>query len=157
MEVPPRLECQENSEKLCSRKSLYGLKQSPRAWFERLTRVVKKHGFFQCQIDHTMFIKHSSNGKRAIMIVYVDDIILAGDCFEEIQYLKKVLGREFEIKDLGQRKYFLGMEVARSHKEIFISQRKYTLDLLIERSMLGCRLATTPMDPVNKIQTEEKE
>ena len=86
------------------------------------------------------------------MIVYVDDI---SDCIEEIKYLKEVLGREFEIKDLGQLKYFLGMEVARSRKGISILQRKYTLDLLKETGMLGCKLATTPMDPVKKVQLEE--
>ena len=158
MEVPPGLESQENFGKVCKlKKSLYDLKQSPRAWFERLTRVVRQHGFTQCQTDHTMFIKHSSNGKRAIMIVYVDDIILTGDYFEEIKYLKEILGREFEIKDLGQLKYFLGMEVARSHKGIYVSQRKYTLDLLKDTGMLGCKPVPTPMDLVNKVQLEETE
>ena len=64
------------------------------------------------------------------MIVYVDDIILTGDDIEEIERLKKILGKEFEIKDLGQLKYFLGMEVARSKNGILISQKKYTVDLL---------------------------
>ena len=105
--------------------TLYGLQQLPRAWFERLTQVVKKLGFLQSQTDHTMFVKHSPEGKRAIMIVYVDDIILTGDYLEEIQHLKCVLAQEFEIKDLGQLKYFLGMEVAQSHKGILVSQRKY--------------------------------
>ena len=80
MEVPPGLDTQKSFGKVCKlRKSLYGLKQSPRAWFDRLTRVVKRLGFLQCQTDHTMFIKSSSEGKRTILIVYVDDIILIGD------------------------------------------------------------------------------
>ena len=91
------------------------------------------------------------------MIVYVDDIILARDYLEEIKYLKGILAREFEIKDLGQLKYFLGMKVARSHKGISISQRKYTLDLLKETGILGCKPANTPMDPTSKIQMEEEE
>ena len=90
------------------------------------------------------------------MIVYVDDIILTGDCFKEIKFLENVLAQEFEIKDLGQLRYFLGMEVARSHKGILVSQRKYTLDLLKERSMLGCKLAVTPMYPTSKIHMEEE-
>ena len=89
-----------------------------------------------------MFIKHSSKGKRALMM-HVDDIILT-DYLEEIKYLKGVLAQEFEIKDLGQLKYFIGMEVARSHKGIFVSWRKYTLDLLKETGMLGCKPADTP-------------
>ena len=76
---------------------------------------------------------------------------------EDIKYLKGVLAQKFEIKDLGQLKYFLGMEIARSHKGISISQRKYTLDLLKEIGMLGCKPADTPMEPTSKIQMEEEE
>ena len=85
------------------------------------------------------------------MIVYVDDIILSGNDEEELQRLKVRLSQEFEVKDLGSLKYFLGMEVARSRKGIVISQRKYILDLLKETGMLGCKPVDTPMDPYKKI------
>ena len=68
--------------------------------------------------------------------IHVDDIILTGDYEEELVRLKKLLAKEFEIKDLGYLKYFLGMEVARSRKGIYVSQRKYVLDLLKETGML---------------------
>ncbi|KAL4033413.1 hypothetical protein IC575_006500 [Cucumis melo] len=61
----------------------------------------------------------------------------------EISQLKQRMGNEFEIKNLGNLKYFLGMEVARSKEGISVSQRKYTIDLLTERGMLGCRPADT--------------
>ncbi|KAA0042054.1 myosin-9 isoform X2 [Cucumis melo var. makuwa] len=93
--------------------------------------------------DHTLFTKASKTGKIAILIVYVDDIVLTGDDQTEISQLKQRMGDEFEIKDLGNLKYFLGMEVARSKEGISVSQRKYTLDLLIETGMLGCRPADT--------------
>ena len=119
--------------KVCKlKKSLYGLKQSPRAWFDRFNKTVKKYGYSQCQADHTLFIKHSTKGKLAILIVYVDDIILTGDYEDELIKLKTLLAKEFETKDLGSLKYFLGMEVARSRKGISVSQRKYVLDLLKE-------------------------
>ncbi|RVW24941.1 Retrovirus-related Pol polyprotein from transposon TNT 1-94 [Vitis vinifera] len=70
------------------------------------------------QADHTLFVKKSHAGKMAILIVYVDDIILSGNDMEELQNLKKYLSEEFEVKDLGNLKYFLGMEVARSRKGI---------------------------------------
>ena len=88
--------------KVCKlKKSLYGLKQSPRAWFNRFTKVIKGEGYCQGQSDHTMFFKQR-NGKKTILIVYVDDIILTGDDIEEMGRLKKVLATEFEVKDLGK-------------------------------------------------------
>ena len=68
-----------------------------------------------------MFFKFSKEGKSAILIVYVDDIILTGDDSMELERLKKVLANDFEIKDLGTLKYFLGMEFARSKKGLFVS------------------------------------
>ncbi|KAK2993290.1 hypothetical protein RJ640_022129 [Escallonia rubra] len=92
-----------------------------------------------------------SNGKLTILIVYVNDIILTGDDYEEMNRLKTILTKEFEIKDLGKLKYFLGMKVAHSNKGISISQRKYTLDLLKETGMLGCKPIDTHMDPICKL------
>jgi hypothetical protein len=69
-----------------------------------------------------MFIRHSHDGKIAILIVYVDDIILTRDDVLEMNQLKTSLSSTFEIKDLGSLRYFLGMEVARSKKGIVISQ-----------------------------------
>ena len=156
MQIPPGFESTNNSDKVCKlRKSIYGLKQSPRAWFDRLTRVVKEDGFIQCQTDHTMFVKYSSEGKTALFIVYVDDIVITGDAYEQIAQLKRLLAQEFEVKDLGQLKYFLGMEVARTKNGIYVSQRKYTLDLLQETGMLGCKAANTPMEPIKKGGAED--
>lgn len=133
--------------KICRlKKSLYGLKQSPRVWFEKFTQSVKRQGYTQGQSHHTMFTKQSKDGKMAVLIVYVDDIILTGDDMVEMDRLKRNLSSEFEIKDLGSLRYFLGMEVARSRKEIVVSQRKYILDLLKETGMSGCRPIDTPMD-----------
>ena len=76
------------------------------------TSTVKKVGYSKGQSDHTMFFKHSSNGNVAILIVYVDDIILTSDDEVEMINLKNTLSQEFEIKDLGALRYFLGIEVA---------------------------------------------
>jgi hypothetical protein len=134
--------------KVCKlKKSLYGLKQSPRAWFEKFTQFIKSQGYTQEQGDHTMFIRHSHDGKIAILIVYVDDIILTKDDVLEMNRLKTSLSSTFEIKDLGSLRYFLGMEVARSKKGIVISQHKYVLDLFKETGMSSYRPADTPIDP----------
>lgn len=121
MEIPPGFETPATTNKVCKlKKSLYGLKQSPRAWFDKFTRAVKKFGYDQCQTDHTMFVKHSSSGKKAILIVYVDDIILTGDHDEEILKLKRFLAKEFEIKDLGNLKHF-SWHVSSSVKKRYFS------------------------------------
>ncbi|CAL9097973.1 unnamed protein product, partial [Musa textilis] len=104
------------------------------AWFERFTISVCSYGYTQNHSDHTIFYKHSNKGDTAILIVYVDEIILTGKD-QNFKILKHILAKEFEIKDLGHLKYFLGIEITRSKNEIFVSQRKYTLDLLKE---IGC-------------------
>ncbi|KAL5750189.1 hypothetical protein ACOSP7_024792 [Xanthoceras sorbifolium] len=119
MEISPGLETHSTKHKVYRfKKSLYGLKQSPRAWFERFTKAVKRYGYSQCQTDHTSFVKHSPGGKITILIINVDDIILTGNYEEEMQKMKVFLAKKFEIKDLGSLKYFMGMEVARSKKGI---------------------------------------
>ena len=102
-----------------------------------------------------MFVKHSHDGKIVILIIYVDDIILTGYFEEERVSLKKIFAPNFEIKDLGNLRYFLGMEIARSQKGISVSQRKYILDLLQEMGMMGCKLTDTPMDSTMKIGLAE--
>ena len=103
-----------------------------------------------------MFFKQSNNGRMTILIVYVDDIILTGDDTGEVERLKKVLATEFEVKDLGQMRYFLRMEVARSRKGISISQRKYVLDLLTETGILGCKPSNTPIKARKKTESDGK-
>lgn len=76
----------------------------------------------------------------------MDDIIITGDDEAEICGLKQCLSNTFEIKDLGQLRYFLGIEVAMSSKRIVLSQRRYTLDLLNDVGMIGCRAAATPIE-----------
>ncbi|GMP88706.1 hypothetical protein CsSME_00040591 [Camellia sinensis var. sinensis] len=111
----------------------------------------------ESQADHTIFYKHSKNSKIAILIVYVDDIILTGNDEAELAALKEKLAKEFHIKDLGALKYFLGMEFARSKEGIFVNQRKYVLDLLGETGMLGCKMVETPIEPNLKLQAAKAE
>ncbi|KAL0556045.1 hypothetical protein IC582_004550 [Cucumis melo] len=126
MSPPPGFEAQFGQHVCKLQKSLYGLKQS------------REHG-----LTDSLPLSVS---RIAILIVYVDDIVLTGDDQTKISLLKQRMGDEFEIKDLGNLKYFLRMEVAGSKEGISVSQRKYTLDLLTETSMLGCRPADTPIE-----------
>jgi hypothetical protein len=86
MEIPPGLKDSSSAGKVCKlKKALYGLKQSPRAWFERFSRAMQRFGYKQSQVDHTLFIKHPSQGKVTTLIVYVDDIVLTGNDDGEMQ------------------------------------------------------------------------
>ena len=141
MQLPPGFEENLGKDKVCKLlKSLYGLKRSRRAWFDQFSRAIQMAGYSQRQSNHTMLYRHLNGGGIIIFIVYVDDIIITGSNEAEIQRLKGVLSTEFEVKDLGKLKYFLGMEVALSKEGIVVSQRKYTLDLL---SKVGMRSKLT--------------
>jgi hypothetical protein len=83
------LEDLSSARKVCKlKKALYGLKQSPRAWFERFSQAMQRFGYKQSQANHTLFIKHSSQGKVIALIVYIDNIILTVNDDGEIQNLK---------------------------------------------------------------------
>jgi hypothetical protein len=79
-------------------------------------------------------------------------MLMTGDDGDEIARLKELLAQEFKIKDLGKLQYFLGIDVARLEKRIFISQRKYILDLLKETGMITCKLAKSPIESNHKLQ-----
>ncbi|RVW99739.1 Retrovirus-related Pol polyprotein from transposon TNT 1-94 [Vitis vinifera] len=133
------------------RRSLYGLKQSPRAWFGRFSSVVQEFGMLHSTADHSVFYHHNSLGQCIYLVVYVDDIVITGNDQDGIQKLKQHLFTHFQTKDLGKLKYFLGIEIAQSSSGVVLSQRKYALDILEETGSLDCKLVDTPMDPNVKL------
>ena len=102
-------------------KSLYGLKQSPRAWFGRFTKSMLAFCYLQSNSDHTLFLK-KQQGKITALIVYMDDIVVKGNDLEERKALQAYLSREFEMKDLRALKFFLGIEAFRSNKGIYLKE-----------------------------------
>ncbi|BFG37564.1 hypothetical protein CerSpe_238380 [Prunus speciosa] len=136
MDPPPGIPMTSGPNTVCKlRKSLYGLKQSPRAWFGRFTNSIKRFGYILSNSNHTLFLKRRG-GKLTALIIYIDDMVVTGNDNEEMQTLRKLLASEFEMKEFGELQYFLGIEVARSKHDIFLSQRKYVLDLLTEENIL---------------------
>ncbi|KAL9255762.1 Retrovirus-related Pol polyprotein from transposon RE1-like protein [Drosera capensis] len=120
-------------------KSIYGLKQASRNWY------AKSFGFRQLASDHSLFVITSGLHITLVMI-YVDDMIITGSDPTHIEQVKAFIRSKCRIKDLGKLKYFLGIEVARSRTGIFLSQRKYTLDILKEASYLGVKPVDFPME-----------
>ena len=117
-------------------KSLYGLKQSLRAWFGKFSQAVETIGMQKSKSDYSVFYKNSSFG-IILLVVYVDDIVITRSDSKGILYLKSFLYIQFHTKDLGMLKYFLSVEVMRSNQGIMLSQQKYVLDLLSKKRKLG--------------------
>ena len=126
-------------------KVIYGLKQSPRAWFEKFSLTISVIEFHQCHSDHSVFIRRTKSG-IVFLAVYVDDILLIDSDSVEILETKQYLKCHFVTKDMGRPKYFLRIEVAHQKHNILIFQRKYALDLLEEAGILGCKHVITPME-----------
>ncbi|KAJ0834657.1 putative RNA-directed DNA polymerase [Helianthus annuus] len=135
-----------NETKVCKLvKSLYGLKQAPRKWNEKLTNVLVNVGFVQSCCDHSLYIL-SKESVLILLLVYVDDIIVTGNNDNEISRIKQLLRDNFQIKDLGVLRYFLGLEVLYNNDGICLNQRKYCLELLSEFGYLGCKPVNTPIE-----------
>ena len=126
--------------------SLYGLKQSPRAWFGRFSSVVQEFGMTRSTSDYPVFYHHTSSGQCIYLIVYVDDIVITGSDQDGIRKLKQHFFSHFQTKDLGKLKYFLGIEIAQPNFGVVISQRKYVFDILEKTGMLDCKPVDTPID-----------
>ena len=147
MEQPPGFVAQGEIGKVCLlRKSLYDLKQSPRAWFGKFNKTVEKFGLQKSKSDHFVFYQNSNSG-IILLVVYVDDIVITESACTGISSFKSFFHDQFHTKDLGMLRYFLGVEVMRSKHGIFLSQRKYVLDLLSETGKLGAKPCSSPMAP----------
>ena len=106
------------------RRSLYGLKQSGRMWYNRLSEYLKREEYENNPICPCVFIKKSKEG-FVIVAVYVDDMNLIGTT-NEIKETANYLKKEFEMKDLGDTKYCLGLQIEHLNSGVLVHQSKYT-------------------------------
>jgi hypothetical protein len=126
-------------------RSLYCLKQAPRAWFYRFASVVIAAGFSANAHDLTLFVHVSPHG-RTLLLLYVDDMIITGDDLEYIAFVKACLSDQFLMSDLGPLRYFLRIGISSTPEGFFLSQEKYIYDLLNRASLTDHRTAETPME-----------
>lgn len=89
------------------KKSIYELKQSPRVWYSKLRSKLIEQGFKRCTTDYSLFTK-TEHKDIIVVVVYVDDIIIAGRCKSMIDKAKNTLTKYFDMKDLGEHQYFWG-------------------------------------------------
>ena len=135
-------------------KSLYGLKQASRQWFEKFSTTILRVGFVQSKSVYSMFT-HSQGASFTVLLVYVDDILLTGNNPTCVTTLKKFLDDQFGLKDLGSLRYFLGLEVARTDVGISLTQRKYALEILKDTGFIGCKPVQLPMEQNLKLSEYE--
>ncbi|CAO2841229.1 unnamed protein product [Amaranthus hypochondriacus] len=102
------------------KKALYGLKQAPRTWYTRIDSVFAKLGFEKCPYEHTLYVKKNNN-KILIVCLYVDDLIYTGSDSQMIEEFKKQMKHEFDMTDIGNMNYYLGIEVDQTKDGIFVS------------------------------------
>lgn len=132
-------------------KAIYGLKKTPRAWFEKFALVLTSLGFIASKCDSSLFVR-SSNNHKIFVLVYVDDILVTGSSKEGISHLIINLNQHFSLRNLGQINYFLRVEAKRTTEGyLHLSQTKYIRDLLTRTKMHFAKGVSSPMTPGKKL------
>lgn len=125
-------------------KSLYGLKQAARTWYDKLRNCLMELGF-KCSVSDNCLFYRFVNDMLTLILVYVDDILVTGDSHTEVLAVIEVLHTKFKLKNLGDVHYFLGIEVTRSGSDYVLSQKKYINELLLKTKMDESNACSTPM------------
>lgn len=136
------------------KKALYGLRQAPRAWYTRLSAELALHDFLPSVSDPGLYVRHDKGGST-YLLVWVDDILVAGSP-ESVQGVKDVLHASFDVRDLGEANFFLGMEVERDRGSncLKLTQKKYTAELLLRYGLQDANSKRVPLSPAVKLSRE---
>ena len=140
----------------CLKKSLYGLKQSPRQWYIKLHSTFVKLGFSRCASDHCVWI-WAKDGVKVIIPAYVDDLIIACKNVPLLKCIKEELKLEYKVRDLGPVAYTLGIEIIRdrANRRLYLSQRKHIGDVLDRFNMADARPVSTPLAKSSPLTKED--
>ncbi|KAI3702728.1 hypothetical protein L6452_28480 [Arctium lappa] len=127
------------------KKTLYGLHQAPRAWYDTLSSYLLENGFERGVIDKTLFIKRK---KKDILLVqiYVDDIIFGSTRDNMCKEFEELMYQRFKMSSMGELTFFLGLQVQQKSDGIFISQSKYVQDILTKFGFSDSKPTSTPME-----------
>jgi hypothetical protein len=134
------------------KKALYGLKQAPRQWFAKLKDALTSMGFTQHAADSCLFMR-SSGTHVFLVVVYVDDLILAASNKKEVADFKKIMADKFAMKDLGALETYLGLKVTRDReaKTVSLSQSKYIDNMLEKFNLADAHPVATPLEPGHEL------
>ncbi|KAL0544038.1 hypothetical protein IC582_019149 [Cucumis melo] len=125
--------------------SIYGLKQASRSWNIRFDTVIKSYSFDQ-NVDEPCIYKKINKGKVAFLVLYVDDILLIGNDVGYLTDVKAWLAAKFQMKDLGEAQYVLGIQIIRDRKNktLALSQATYIDKMLVRYSMQNSKKGLLP-------------
>ena len=139
------------------KKSLYGLKQSGRMWNHKINSFFINNGFTQSKVDSCIYTKHEGD-KVIIILLWVDDILIASSCAQLLDQFKSLLKQSFKMKDLGLVKWFLGISFEFNDNCISINQSKYIAKILERFQMSDAYPVSTPCDAsfANQIHAESE-
>jgi hypothetical protein len=128
-------------------KSLYGLKQSGRRWHANINHSLISNGFTPLHADRCVYVRRKADCID-IIALYVDDLLIASSKKVELLAIKRRLTQQYEMEDMGEATFILGIDIARdrAHRSISISQSAYIHTLLKRHGMVDCNATTTPMD-----------
>lgn len=148
MRQPKGFEAKGKEDLVCElKKSLYGLKQSPRQWYKKFDTFMGRQGFTRSDYDPCVYFKKLGDGSLIYLLLYVDDMLIAAKSMVEINKLKSQLSQEFEMKNLGAAKKILGMEIKRDRKkgQLCLSQKRYLEKVLSRFGMEKAKPVSTPL------------
>jgi hypothetical protein len=135
-------------------RSLYSLKQAPRAWYSRFTTYLTSIGFVEAKSDTSLFI-YRRGEDLVYLLLYVDDIVLTASTIDLLQRTIITLQQEFAMKDLGPLHHFLGITIECRPQGLFLHQRQYALDILERAGMSDCKPYSTPVDTQAKLSEDD--
>ena len=137
-------------------KSIYGLKQASRQWYLRFDEVMQSHGFIENSEDECIYVK-TSGRHFTILVLYVDDILIAGTNLSILQETKILLSDTFEMKDMGEASYVLGIEITRDRRKglLGLSQTGYIDKILKRFNMSSCNGSEVPVTKGDKLSKEQ--
>lgn len=127
------------------KRALYGLKQAGRQWHNRLTQKLTSMGLLVVKREPCMYFA-TNKSQLLIVVIYVDDLLIASQDVDWIDATKRNLAEDFELRDFGRVKFCLGIEINQTSDAISMSQAAYTRELLRRFRMQDCNSVTTPME-----------
>ncbi|CAM8891849.1 unnamed protein product [Rhodiola kirilowii] len=139
------------------KKSLYGLKQSPRQWYKRFDEFMLSCDYKRSSYDWCIYYKFWENGSAVYLLLYVDDMLIASDNMHLISELKQQLSSHFEMKDLGHAKKILGMSIVRDRGKgmLFLNQTDYLTKLVSKFDMADAKTVLIPLAQHFKLSVEQ--